>query len=259
MSKFETIGNATIIVYEDNKPLIASDVWLDEYPVYFGSWRLSHKIPERQRLALEKTPYIFISHFHPDHLNLPSLNKYKKSARIILGQHYGQRVEKDLRKLGFNVIALPSRKWIDIGSKTRIMIFTNENQDSAICVEITDNLGHKSLIINLNDSGAYGFINEISLISSNYKNSFYLALHGYGDADMINFFNKRGERILPNAAKKNPVGKDIFESMSKLNANIAIPFSSFHQYQRRDSFWANKYTTPISDYALGFPENKRNE
>ena len=54
MSRFETIGNATLIIYEGNKnnePLFATDVWLDENDAYFGSWRLSHKIPTKQREA----------------------------------------------------------------------------------------------------------------------------------------------------------------------------------------------------------------
>ena len=31
-----------------------------------------------------------------------------------------------------------------------------------------------------------------------------------------------------------------------------IPFSSFHQYAREDSIWAEKYTTPIDAYKKGF-------
>ncbi len=251
MTRFETIGNATLITYEGKNPLLATDIWLDEDSCYFGSWRLSHIIPEKQRVALSQVKYIYISHSHPDHLNIPSLRHYKK-AKIILAQHYGGRVEKDLRRLGFDVISLPSKKWISIGNKTKIMLFNNEKQDSAILVELTDDAGNKSLIINLNDSGAYGFAREAAYISSKYRNSFYLALHGWGDADMINFYTEEGIRVLPNASKRDPVGKSIMRNMTKFNANIAIPFSSFHQYQRRDSFWANKYATPVDQYSNGF-------
>ena len=258
MPRFETIGNATIIVYEGNKnnyPLLATDIWLDEYDAYFGSWRLTHKVPEKQRESLEKVKYIFISHFHPDHLHLKSLQKLKNST-IILAQHYGSRVEKDLRKAGFKVMNLPSRKWISIGEKTRIILFNNEIHDSSILIELEDNRGTKSLLVNLNDSGGKGNIKEIAEIAYKYKNSFYLQLHSYGDADMINLFDKKGKRIEPIAAQKNPVGADIANGMKKFNCNIAIPFSCHHQYQRRDSFWANKYTTPLPDFLIGFKENK---
>ena len=69
---------------------------------------------------------------------------------------------------------------------------------------------------------------------------------------MINMFDENGYRILPAAANRFPVGKDICAYMKKYKCNIAVPFSSFHQYQRRDSWWANEYTTPISAYTEGF-------
>ena len=249
--KFETIGNASLIVYEKNIPVIASDVWLDSEDAYFGSWVLSHKIPKNQKEAIENSKYIYISHFHPDHLNIKSLRNCKKST-IILAQHYGNRVENDLRNMGFNVIALPSRVWISISKKIRIMLFNNEKQDSAMLVELTDNIGIKSIILNLNDSAGYGFEKEVREIVKFYKYSFYLALHCWGDADMINLFDKYGRRIEPIASKKFPVGRDIKAGMKRFNANIAIPFSCHHQYQRRDSFWANKYVTPLEKMSEGF-------
>ena len=33
--------------------------------------------------------------------------------------------------------------------------------------------------------------------------------------------------------------------MKRFNCNVAIPFSCHHQYQRRDSVWANKFVTPV--------------
>jgi hypothetical protein len=40
--------------------------------------------------------------------------------------------------------------------------------------------------------------------------------------------------------------------MAKLfDAQYVIPFSSFHEYQRADSVWANKYITQYNDYSEG--------
>ena len=41
----------------------------------------------------------------------------------------------------------------------------NELQDSGLLVELTDNLGMKSLVLNLNDSAGIGFEREASGIS----------------------------------------------------------------------------------------------
>ena len=237
MIEVDPIGNATLILSESGVPLLATDVWLDEDPAYFGSWTLSHTIPKEQRAKLAKCKFKFISHFHPDHLNLASLRHFK-SATILLAQHYGSRVERELRSAGFTVLNLPSRKWISIGMNTRVMLFNNELQDSALMIELDDD--SKSLLYNLHDSGAIGFVASVARLAASYENSIYLGLNGYGDADMINIFDKNGNRIAPAAANKFPVGKDINACMKKFKCNIAIPFSSFHQYQRRDSWWANE-------------------
>ena len=50
---------------------------------------------------------------------------------------------------------------MDIGENTRIILFNNERQDSALIVELTDNIGEKTLLLNLNDSGGYGFEKEL--------------------------------------------------------------------------------------------------
>jgi hypothetical protein len=46
MLGFETIGNATVIVY-DSRPILATDPWVSGN-AYFGSWGLSHEIPLEQ-------------------------------------------------------------------------------------------------------------------------------------------------------------------------------------------------------------------
>ncbi|MFO0017574.1 MAG: hypothetical protein ACK52U_13590 [Synechococcaceae cyanobacterium] len=247
---YETIGNATLIVENDEGPVLATDVWYEEDPAYFGSWVLSHHVPQAQRQKIGRAPYLYISHFHPDHLNLASL-RHHRGQKIILAQHYGSRVATDLRKAGFTVLCLPSRRWIELAAGVRIMLFHNELQDSALLVELSHG-DQKTLLVNLNDSGGYGFGYEVKAIARRYSNSVLLALHGYGDADMINFWDEQGQFIEPFAARKLPVGPQMRQSMDIFGCTLAIPFSSFHQYQRRDSWWANRYTTPEADYSLGF-------
>jgi L-ascorbate metabolism protein UlaG (beta-lactamase superfamily) len=71
MLGFETCGNATLTVF-DGEPILTTDPWVDG-PAYFGSWRLSHSICKPQLEAIERTPYAWLSHGHPDHLNPFSL------------------------------------------------------------------------------------------------------------------------------------------------------------------------------------------
>ena len=77
---FETIGNATII-FHCNGPLLTTDPWIYGEP-YFGSWRMSHEIPEKQLMNINQSKYFWISHGHPDHLDLATLDYHKN--KIIL-------------------------------------------------------------------------------------------------------------------------------------------------------------------------------
>jgi hypothetical protein len=69
---------------------------------------------------------------------------------------------------------------------------------------------------------------------------------------MINFFDENECRIPPTAARRPPVGKTIAARTEMFGARYFIPFSSMHKYQRKDSVWANEYTTSLEDYPKGF-------
>ena len=92
----------------------------------------------------------------------------------------------------------------------------------------------------------------IRRIVANYRYSYLLMLSGYGDTDMINFYDEDGTLIIPEAARKFPVGRQLSTAARGLGIKSVIPFSSFHAYQRSDSIWAQDYVTPLEDYSNGF-------
>jgi len=81
---------------------------------------------------------------------------------------------------------------------------------------------------------------------------------GYGDADMINFFDEAGVRVRPPAMDKMPFGQGIAGILHDLGVDYYVPFASMHRYQRTDSAWANHCTTPPGAHYLGF-ESERSE
>ena len=60
MIGFETIGNATLTVF-DEKPLLTTDPWINGYP-YFGSWSHLYDIPRNQLNNILSCDYIWLSH-----------------------------------------------------------------------------------------------------------------------------------------------------------------------------------------------------
>lgn len=242
---FETVGNATLIVH-DRVPILATDPWLDGH-AYFGSWRLSHSVPDEQRRAVQLCPYIWLSHGHPDHMHMPSLATLRDSV-VLLPDHVGGRIRDYLIAEGYRVEVLADRRWRRLSDHVRICAIADVNQDALLLVDIDG-----TLVINANDAHERGWAPTVRRASRRRDApTFLLALSGYGDADMINYFDEDGQRIEPWAARRGPLGPSIAARMSRLGARYFIPFASHHCYQRADSVWANEYTTPVSEHRIGF-------
>jgi len=243
--KFETIGNATIICYDD-KPVLVTDPWFDGNP-YFGSWSLSHEIPEQQQFAINTSEYIWISHGHPDHLISDSIN-HLKHKKILLPDHYGKRIFHGLSEQGFNVKIIKDKEWTNISENIKIMCLCDFNQDAVLLIDINGRL-----IINMNDCVAYGWSKYIRNIVKKYNISFYLRLYA-GYADMCNFFDEDGRQI--NVFESSPVGSYISKDTDYWGAKYFIPFSSFHQMARIDSAWLNKHLIDPNEYQIGYQSDK---
>jgi L-ascorbate metabolism protein UlaG (beta-lactamase superfamily) len=242
---FETIGNACLI-FHDRGPVLATDPWLFG-PAYFGSWILSHEVPGEQQAHVRACKYLWISHGHPDHLSLPSLERLR-DKQILLADHHGGRIARELRGLGFQVTVLQDGVWTELSPRLRIATIANFNQDAVLLADLD---GH--LIVDANDAGDRGASCFLARELPRFRKRRFLAcLTGYGDADMINFFDEQGRRILPPAAAKPPVGPQIAQKLEQYGIDTFLPSSSMHQYQREDSVWANDYITPVDAHAQGF-------
>ena len=244
MIGFETIGNATITVF-DGSPVLSTDPWIDGKP-YFGSWDHTHTIPPEQIENVKNSKYIWLSHGHPDHIDSESY-KYFIDSIILIPDHYGDRIFNYFNA-HFDCIKLKSNVWFQISKNVRIKSFADWNQDASLLVDI---LG-KDLIVNVNDGSLLGWSSTIKKIIKGYRNRFLLQLLNWGDADMINLYDEDGSFIQPLAEYQFDVGKQYSRKMHNLNCNFAIPFSAFHQYVREDSIHMNRFITPLEKHKDGF-------
>lgn len=247
---FETIGNATLIAY-DRGPVLVTDPWL-RGGAYFGSWGLSHEVPEAQLRAAAAAPFAWFSHGHPDHLNGDSLELFRNHA-ILLPDHVGGRIQRDLSAAGFKVAPLPDRKWVQLSDRIRVLCISDESQNALLLIDLNGRL-----LVNLNDCIDRGWGRFVRRVIRGYDVSILLSLTGYGDADMINFRDEDGNLIEPPCAKKFPVGRSVAAKTESFGCRYFVPFSSMHRYQRSDSVWASPYETPVEAHYVGF-ESKRCE
>ena len=247
---FETIGNATCTVFDEGKPILTTDPWIEDFP-YFGSWKHRYHIPKQQKSNVYNSKYIWISHGHPDHLDLKSLNKFI-DFKILVSEHYDNRIYNDLKKLNYPVKLLYSNQAVRLSKNISIKCFPDWNLDTVLII----NIKGEDLIVNINDSNLHGIRSIIKKeISSykNHKNKFLLQAIGLRDADMINFYDEDNNFLLDNILNnKFKTGLWWTSSMKDLGCNYGIPFSSMHSYQRKDSYHINKYIRPLNEHSHYF-------
>ena len=245
---FETIGNATLIAY-DNKPILVTDPWLSGH-AFFGSFGNSHEIPEAQRKSIFESPFVWLSHGHPDHIDALVLEKLH-GKQILLPDHVGNRIRDELIEQGFRVQVLKNCEWVGLSKRVRVLCLSDYFQDAVLLIDINGRL-----VININDAADRAWGGAVKKIVCKYDKSYLLKFFGTGVGDMANFFDEFGKRVVPPSVKKKPLGRQIEFYTQLYGATDTIPFSSFHTYQRRDSCWANEYRSTIDELYDGFTDTK---
>lgn len=241
---FETTGNATL-VFHDGGPLLVTDPWLSG-SAFFGSWGMSHEIPDRVMESILASEYVWISHRHPDHLHGPSLDRLGGKT-FLVPDHAGGVIARGLRERGFHAEVMKDRKWYYLSRNVRALCIADYNQDAILLVDVGG-----TLVVNLNDASDHGWGPFVRKIISRYEHSFLLCLTGYGDTDMINLWREDGSFIEPRAARRRPIGRTIARLNREWGSKYFIPFSSMHVYERADSAWARQYHADLHDYEIGF-------
>lgn len=246
---FETCGNATLIVYDCGIPILVTDPWI-RGAQYFGSWTLTYRFSSEQLQAFENARYVWLSHGHPDHLNLDSLEAFRDRV-LLVPRHVGGRISADLKAAGYRVRDLDNGCWVQLSPRVRILSCADWNQDTALLIA----LGDECAVLDLNDGSACGTQRLLRAQFKPFRRRFVLGLINYGDADMINYFTESGDRVVPPALTvKRALGYDYANLLRDWGASHTAPFSCHHVYARTDSQWAADYETPLQAHGQGFPD-----
>ena len=243
---FETCGNATLIVYDAGVPVLVTDPWISGL-AYFGSWSLPYRFTPEHTEAFTKARHVWLSHGHPDHLNLESLQSFR-SKNLLVPAHRGGRISIELRQAGFQVHDLADGQWLSLSDRVKILCFADWNQDAALLIDI----GGRCAVLNLNDGTALGTRSRLMNQLKAYSRRFVLRLINHGDADMMNYFTESGVRITPIATIKEPLGLVYSALLKDWDGTHTAPFSCHHRYVRTDSRWAAICATPLADHGNGF-------
>ncbi len=247
---FETLGNASIQVFENGRPVLITDPWLVG-TCYFGSWALDHPMSQSQIANATASEYLWISHGHPDHLHHESLDLMKPGQKVLLPDHYHDEIAVTLRERGFVVTVLPYRKWLRLSPEVEVLCIDNINQDGVLVIRAGG-----ALLVNINDSPIDGEIRFLrGLVRSHPNDNTYLFAPCAFDADMFNFVDPQGHSIVGASEERKPGGVwSVAQKAAQLGVRYFCCSSSQHIYVRADTIWANPYRVTWPDIQRYWPQ-----
>ena len=188
---FKLVAHACLEIKVGDE-VIYTDPWF-KGPAFLGSW---YPYPKPNTRGLNPKPNaIFITHEHSDHLHPASLSEFNKDTLIVFPDFPNQRIEKILRKTGFNNL-----KALTFGCE-----FTLSEKISLTCFE-PESVWNDSILffnlaglrwLNLNDAGLNQRLTKklekVDLVSSTFSfgaSGFPLTWTNFSDEEKIEMMQR---------------------------------------------------------------------
>lgn len=226
--RIEYLNHASVIIKSDEQSLLC-DPWFSG-TAFGGGWGLQYDNPE----ALEKAKsctHLWISHFHPDHLHMPTLKQLaalSPGITALANDSANFRVSEALQQAGFQkIVPLYERRKLSLTSGMKVMRYPTAGIDNMLLIETP-----AGRILNYND--CHLPIGALKLL-----------IRKIGKVDiLLNNFN-HAIKFLDNPRKsdeeiRNQQKTNYKKVLDAINPRWAIPFASAHYYRTRDTRWQNE-------------------
>ena len=225
-----TFLNHSCNLVDSGKTKILCDPWFNGLAFHDGWSLLLENSHELDELDFD---YIWISHEHPDHFSIPTLNNLSKSTQFLYQKTKDQKVKKYLESKGHSVIELDDKVPLFIGEDVEITSIVCYGFDSSILFRFEDN----STFLNVNDARVslknhleidiVPFLNNdaVDLVSTQFSYANWAG--NPGDKDMP-FYRQDLED------QKNKYIIDV------LKPKACLLFASFVYYCHEENFYANE-------------------
>lgn len=236
--RLKTIGHATMVIFEDGVPLVATDPWLIG-SAYWRSWWLEKYPSDADFEQVRSAKYIYITHSHPDHFHYPTLRKLGKPAT--LHPHFPRYEIKDfLASSGFPSTEMDPWRWYDLTSDVRIASIPTPIDDSMLIVDTPN-----AYIANLNDA-----VPRMTLLRFVRSEMFtddkpVIMLKSYSPASIAASIYRDGKQT--QMKTKRDYTETAMRLATALGASYFVPFASQAFFSRADSKWANDYKVTYED------------
>ena len=226
--RIEYLNHACVIIKSDEQSLLC-DPWFSG-TAFGGGWGLQYDNPEALEKATSCT-HLWISHFHPDHLHMPTLKQlatFSPNITVLANESANFRVSEALQKAGFqNIVPLFERRKVLLTSNMNVMRYPTAGIDNMLLIETPE-----GRILNYND--CHLPIGALKLL-----------LNKIGNVDiLLNNFN-HAMKFIDNPRKSDDeirtgLKTNYKKVLDAINPKWAIPFASAHYYRARDTRWQNE-------------------
>jgi UDP-MurNAc hydroxylase len=242
--KIRLVSHASVII-ETRDTSIWCDPWLTGR-AFNDSWALFPP-PVWSDDFLEKIDFLWFSHEHPDHFNIPTLKslpkQFQERVTVLFQKNNSDKMFDAFRQLGFRHFhALPHRRATEVTPSTSVYCYQQGVMNSCLGV-----LSQDRNVLNVNDA-------EIN--SKDCK----LIVRDIGSPDVV--LNQFSIAIGPMTAdyasdlkySANRVAEAMLANHRDLQAKVTIPFASFIYFCRTDNRYLNDLANRPSDIARRFRE-----
>ncbi len=226
--RIEYLNHASVIIKSDKRSLLC-DPWFSG-TAFAGGWGLQYDNPEALQKAKSCT-HLWISHFHSDHLHMPTLKQLAAlSPEIIVlaNDSANFRISEALLQAGFqNIVPLYERMKLPLTSDMKVTRYPTAGIDNMLLIETPE-----GRILNYND--CHLPIGALKLL-----------IRKIGNVDIVlNSFN-HAIKFIDNPRKGDEEIRAVLKTNYKkvldaINPRWAIPFASAHYYRTRDTRWQNE-------------------
>ena len=228
------------VLLQTSDAAILSDPWY-QGKAFNDSWGLILP-PAINDHDYDAIDYLWISHEHADHFNVPTLrslpDSFKARVTVLFQKLNSQKVTNALGKFGFrNFITLPHRKWVRLTDSTEVACHQSGSMDSTLSVRADGRLAVNVNDCQLSESDCQALAKDVGapdLVLTQYS------LAGYtGMADRPRFARASAQRHLNKVAMIH----------RELGAGVTIPFASHAYFCTEDNRFINDYANRPGDVA----------
>jgi hypothetical protein len=232
------MAHATLVVSENDIPIVATDPWLIG-SVYWRSWWLE-KYPTPEEIdVVRRSKYLYVTHSHPDHFHWPSLRLL--GPKKVLNPRFPRYSVVDfLRSHKYPCQILEPFRWYGLSEKVRACSIPVPVDDSILIVETPH-----ATIVNINDSSPRRSLLERIRSQCINSGNTLIVLRSYSPASAGAATYRNGKRA-PLKSKQDFVL--VAQRMAEtLGARYFVPFASQAFFNRTDSLWANEHKVTYED------------